>query len=95
VAWALDIKAIYYKIHKLKSHKVGFKVNQTVTTEKAYPKPCRWQPKVRHKAGNGGKASRCPRSLQEGYGLLSPNIPGMQISGHNALNTGGVQDLSA
>jgi hypothetical protein len=70
---------------------VGFKAKPNVTTEKAYPRPYRWQSKVRHKAGNGGEAAHGP---QEDLATLTPNIPGMQTSGYNALDCG-VEDLSA
>ena len=33
--------------------------------------------------------------LQRAAATLTPSIPGMHISGHNAVHTGGVQDLSA
>ena len=33
--------------------------------------------------------------IKRATATLTPNIPGMHISGHNALNTCGIQDLSA
>jgi hypothetical protein len=33
--------------------------------------------------------------IKRADGTLTPNVPGMHISGHSALDAGGVQDLSA
>jgi hypothetical protein len=72
---------VYYV--RLRSHKMGCKANPTVTTEKAYPRPCRWQAAVRHRREMGIKPLF---NLKRPTATLIPTIPGMHISGYNALN---------
>ena len=66
------------------------KLNQSLPQKKP-TRPYRWPSKVRHKAGNGGEA---PHGPHEDLAALTPNTPGMQTSGYNALD-GGVKDLPA
>ena len=66
----LDIIRSY--LYYIRLNKVKFKANPTVTTEKAYPRPCRWQSEVRHKAENRGTAAPCPQAPPEGCCYADP-----------------------
>jgi hypothetical protein len=51
---------------------VNFGANPTVATEKAYPRPCRWQSEVLHKAIIWGETAPGPHAPQEGYWGADP-----------------------